>query len=84
MPELLDESLQYNTIGSHKSAISGFYDPTECRKIGSNWRVSDLMSAIFNQRLPQPKYTFIWEIEVVLEYLTNLPENNFLSGKALI
>ena len=41
------------------------------------------MPGAFNQRLPQPKYAFIWDVEVVLEYLRNLPENNLLSDKTL-
>lgn len=30
---------------------------------------------------PQPKCTFIWDIELVQEFLRNLLENNFLSDK---
>ena len=52
-------------------------------KIGDHPRVCDLMSGVFNQRAPQPKCTFIWDVEVVLEYLTNLPENNLLSDKTI-
>ena len=41
------------------------------------------MSGMFNQTPPQPKYNFIWDVEVALEYLRNLPENNLLLDKTL-
>lgn len=42
------------------------------------------MSGIFNHQRPQKeKYTFLRDVEVVLEYLGDLPENNLLSDKTL-
>ena len=42
------------------------------------------MSGIFNHQRPQKeKYTFLRDVEVVLEYLGDLPENNILSDKTL-
>ena len=83
LANLFEQGLQYSTIGSHRSAISAFHNPIDGVKIGENPRVSDLMSGIFNQRPPQPRYTFIWDVEVVLKYLRTLPDNNLLSDKVL-
>ena len=33
------------------------------------------MTGIFNNRPPKPRYTFVWDIETVLNYLSKLPEN---------
>ena len=41
------------------------------------------MSGIFNKRPPQPKYSFIWDVETVLDFLWKLPGNYLLSGKLL-
>ena len=81
LAELFDESCQYNTFGLHRSALLAFHDPAQGTKMGDCPRVCDLMSGVFNQRPPQPKYTFIWDDEVVLEYVKKLPENNLLSDK---
>ena len=83
LAELFETGLEYSTIGSHRSAISAFHDPIENKKIGEHPRVSALMTGVFNQRPPQPRYTFIWDVETVLIYLRSQPEDNDLSNKLL-
>ena len=41
------------------------------------------MSGIFNKRPPQAKYPFIWDVEIVLDFLRKLPGNDLLSDKLL-
>ena len=41
------------------------------------------MSGIFNKRPPQPKYSFIWDVETVLDFLRKLPGNDLLSDRLL-
>ena len=41
------------------------------------------MSGIFNKGPPQPKYLFNWDVETVLDFLSNLPRNDLLSDKLL-
>ena len=41
------------------------------------------MFGIFKQRPRPPKHIFIWNIDAVLQYLRDRPENNLLSGKTL-
>ena len=43
--------------------------------IGQHPRVCTLMTGIFNNRPPKPRYTFVWDIEEVLNYLSKLPDN---------
>ena len=43
--------------------------------IGQHPRVCTLMTGIFNNRPPKPRYTFVWDIETVLNYLSKLPDN---------
>ena len=78
MTELFDEGHQYNTIGLLRSSLLAFHDPIQDAKIGDHPRIRDFMSGVFNKRAPQPKYTFIWDVEVVLQYFRNLSENNHL------
>ena len=64
---------QYNTIAGLRSAISAHHDPIEDITTGSNPRVSALLSGIYNNKSPQPNYTFIWGLKQVIEFLTTLP-----------
>ena len=84
LAELFEKGLEYRTIGTHRSAISAFYDPIENIRVGNHRRVSPLMSGIFYKRPPQPKYPFIWDAETVLDFLRKLPGNDLLSDKKLM
>ena len=41
------------------------------------------MKGVFNLRPPSPKYTYTWDIDIVLNYLKDLGYNEFLSLKDL-
>ena len=65
------------------SAILAFHDPIGGTKVGNHPRISALMTGIFNQRPPQPRYTFTWDVETVLLYLRSQPEGQYFSDKGL-
>ena len=69
---LYDQNLEYRTINVHRSAISAYHDPIEGESVGKHPRVCALMKGIFNTRNPKPKYSFIWDVNKVLEYLRTL------------
>ena len=46
-------------------------------------RVCILMTGIFNNRPPKPRYTFVWDIETVLNYLSKLSNNLILPIRVL-
>ena len=51
----------------------------EGRHVGEHPQVNSLITGAFNNRSPQPKYTFIWDDHLVLEYLKKeLPNNSDL------
>ena len=41
------------------------------------------MTGIFNNRRSRPRYTFVWDIETVLNYLSKLPDNLSLPTRVL-
>lgn len=51
--------------------------------MGNHPRFSALMTGVFNQRPPQLRYTVIWDVEAVLNYLRPLSQNNLLWDKLL-
>ena len=81
LAELFNQGLQYNTIAGYRSAISAFHDPIDGIRVGSHPKVSTLMTGIFNERCPKPKFCFVWDVEIVLKFLKSL--GNELSNKML-
>ena len=67
-----EQGLAYRTIDSHHSAISAFHvhDYVDGKPVGQHPQVCALVGGVFNSRPPQPKYTFIWDVQVVvLKYI---------------
>ena len=83
LTECFHEGFQYNAIAGFRSAVSAYHDPIEGITIGLNPRVSALLPVIYKSTTPQPKYTFIWNVKRVIEFLTPLPYDSDLSLKDL-
>ena len=45
-------------------------------KVGVHPRVSELIQDVFNNWPPQPEYTFIWEVQRVLDFIKENWRNN--------
>ena len=81
---LFEAKYQYSTICFHRSAISAFHYKIDNHSIGEHPDVSALITGVFNSRPPQPKYTFIWDVQNVLDYIKdNWANDSELSDKAL-
>ena len=81
---LFDEGLQYRTVNAHWSAISAYHNFINGKPIGKHPKVCALLTGIFNKRPPQPRYTFISDVDVVLTYIKNdMSVNSQLSEKNL-
>ena len=72
---LYEKGYQYSSISSHRSAISAYRVHINNNAIGKHARVCTIMTGIFNNHPPKPSYTFIWDIETVLNYLSKLPDD---------
>ena len=57
---LFEKGYEYRTIGCHRSAISAFHDYHQ------HPEVCALVSRIFSNRPPQPRYMFVWSVESVI------------------
>ena len=75
---LFEKGLQYRTINSHCSAILAYHNYADEKSVGKHPRACALLTGVFNQRLPQPRHTFVWDVETVLVYLkTNMSDQLF-------
>ena len=83
MSFLYERGYGYSSINSHRSAIYAYHVHIDNNPIRQHPRVCTLMTGIFNNRPPKPRYTFVWDIETVLNYLSELPDNLSLSIRVL-
>ena len=75
---MFEKQYKYRTINNHRSAISAYHRPIDGMKVGSHPYVTDLMKGVNNERPPLPKYRFIWDVELVLGKMKELPGNQDL------
>ena len=90
---LYGKEYEYSSISSHRSAISAYHvhighiayhvHISYHVPIGQHPKVWTLMTGIFNNRRSRPRYTFVWDIETVLNYLSKLPDNLSLPIRVL-
>ena len=82
---LFESGYAYRTICTQMSAISALYQNIERKPVGEHPQVSSLIAGVFKNRPPQFKYRFIWDDQIVLDYLEKkLSSNKDLSNKLLI
>ena len=70
---ITETGVQCRSTGTYRSAISKFHDPIHCTSVFLH----------NDKNPPQPKYTFIWNVKAVLNFLRKLPENDKLSDRLL-
>ena len=81
---LLDEGLQYQTANVHQPAISSYHNFINGEPIDKHPEICPLLTGIFNERPPQPRKNFIWNVDVVSTYIKNNKSvNSQLSEKNL-
>ena len=51
--------------------------------IGQHPLVSRLLKGVYNIHPPQPRYSYTWDVDVVIKYLQSLGKNNALHLKTL-
>ena len=74
---LFNEGRQYQTVNAHRSAISAYHNFINGKPIEKHPKVCALLTGIFNERPPQPRYSFIWNVDVVLTYIKNSMSVNY-------
>ena len=84
LSEKFDKGLQYRTLSCLRSVISAYYVHINGKSVGKHPKVCALLAGIFNQRPPQPIYVFIWNVEIVLQYIrTHSYDNSSLNDADL-
>ena len=84
LTDQFQRGLQYSTLNSYRSALSATIPPIAGIPIGQHPLVTRLLQGMFNSRPPGPRYTSIWNVSVVLQYIiNNLGDSSTLSFRDL-
>lgn len=79
LTECFKAGASYGTLNSHRSAISLISK----NKIGEDRLVTRFLKGVFRLKPAQPRYTFTWDVSIVLRYLEKLYPLENLSFKDL-
>ena len=79
---LFESGYEYRTLCTHRSAVSALHTIIDGRPVGEHPQICSLITGVFNNRPTQPKFNFIWDVQLVLNYLKKEhPNNSDLSDK---
>ena len=73
-----DKGLEYRTINTYRSALSGVVPPIEGFPGGQYPLVARLLKGILNLRPALPRYQQAWDVNVALDFLRSVPANEAL------
>lgn len=59
----------YSTINLHRSMLSMTLETIDNTPLGQNPLIVKLLKGCYNENPPRPKYTMMWDPEVVLEFM---------------
>lgn len=83
LSEMFQGGYEYSTINNFRSAISALHDWENGIPVGQLPLIKRIMSGVFQEKPPQPRYTDTWDVSVVLEHLESLGSNETLSDADL-
>ena len=83
LSELFSKVYQYRSLNSYHSAISAVHHKVDGYSVGQHPLVLRLLKDAFNERPPLSRYSFFWNVDVVLAHLKGLGSNGSLSLKIL-
>lgn len=79
LSQMFADGKSYSTINSAKSAISSMCGLLHNRDIGNEILVRRFMRGIFTSRPQLPKYSTIWDVNIVFKYIASLGDNDKLT-----
>lgn len=83
LAELKNEGLQYSALNTARSALGSFTVLSSGRAIGTEPLISRFLKGVFNSCPPKPRYKYIWDVGVVLDYIRGIPPVQELDLKQL-
>jgi len=83
LTEMFKAGYEYSTINLHRSAVSALHEEVEGMPVGQHNLIKKIMTGVFQEKPPQPRYSDTWDVDVVLRHISNLGRNEDLSDTQL-
>ncbi|XP_069089249.1 integrase/recombinase xerD homolog [Pleurodeles waltl] len=83
LASLAASGLAFRSINNYRSAISAGHSPVQGKPVGEHNIVCKLIRGIRLSNPPRPRYTSLWDVNVVLTFISSWPDNELLSRKQL-
>ncbi|XP_067046483.1 uncharacterized protein [Acropora muricata] len=64
-----DSKKSYSTINSYRCALSSMLLPVDGYSVGEHPIIARLLKGMFHIRPPEPRYSFTWDVNVLLTFL---------------
>ena len=80
---MYDRGLEYTTIAAAKSVLSGMLHIPGVTSISSHPLLTRQLKGIFHVLPPKPRYEFIWDTELVLNFVKTLNPSVILTLKTV-
>ena len=78
LSELFTSGKSYSALNSARSALSTFIVNDYGLTIGNSASVKRFMKGVFELKPPLPRYQFIWDVSIVLDFLYHYSPNEEL------
>lgn len=75
LTDQFNEGAAYGTLNNHRSALSLLFG----NDLGSDEQIKRLMKGVFKSRPTLPKYSFTWDPQIVLDYISQWTPNKDLT-----
>ena len=82
--ELYNKDAKYGYVAAARSALSAVLPKQNSMTFGKCEEVSRMLKGIFRLRPRLPRYTVIYDPEIILKYMISLPNNKFLDLELLV
>ena len=80
---LYESGHSYSAFNTARSALSTFIITSNGNPIGTHPLIRRYLKGVYNLRPSLPKYQFIWDVNIVLQYLNTFPATANLSMEKL-
>ena len=83
LTELFEIGLSYNSLNVARSALASFVILTDGNTVGMHPLIHRFLKGVYTKRPPTPRYEYIWDVRIVLNYLRKQSPASSLNLKQL-
>ena len=79
LADLFKQGYKYRSLNSYRSAISSVHEQVDGLDVGKRPLITRVLRGAFNEKPPRPRYTAVWDVELVLDMFRSKGPTSSLS-----